>query len=313
MATFKTYSKETKGDPQSFIYDTLDSKVKNQINFIWKDFFEHKKFPLEISELTISQIFNIACREFGLDNLYSNGLFCPDEKNQLEKFIQENTDIEILLDIIHIIFTKIEFVDDWLKHNYFIDLYYTSKEAKNDLNTRFRENGIGYIFENSKILRVDNQFLHEETVSSTFNLINNVDYQNANEEYLKAHEHFKQKRNIECLNECLKAFETTMKIICYKNSWNYDKERDTSSTLINHLISNNFFKAYHESYLNSFKQILSANIPTIRNKNSGHGQGVEKKIIPDSLAKYMLYSTGAIINLIVETQNEYENLTLPLK
>jgi hypothetical protein len=43
-------------------------------------------------------------------------------------------------------------------------------------------------------------------------------FDGANEEYLKAHEHYRHRRNkeclTECLTECLKAFESTMKIIC---------------------------------------------------------------------------------------------------
>lgn len=307
MSTFKTYSQENKESPKVFIYDKLDLKLKNQINYIWKDFFYHPKFPKEISSLTINQIFKTACREFGVEELYKHPLHLFDEKIQIEKFIIENSDIEKLLDLIHIIFSKIELVDEWLKNSYFIELYFNANEAINDLNTRFRENGVGYIFENSKIIRLDNELLHKNIVTKGLNLTNNKIYQNANEEYLKANEHFKQKRNIECLNECLKSFETIMKIVCNRNSWNYNKDKDSASQLIDILIKNNFFKGYHKSYLNSFKQLLSSNVPTIRNRNSGHGQGVEKVIVPDSLARYMLYSTGAVINLIIEIQNDLEN------
>ena len=69
-------------------------------------------------------------------------------------------------------------------------------------------------------------------------------YQNANDEYISAHEHFRHGRNKECLNDCLKAFETTMKIICSKNKWEYDKDHDTASKLIKICLEKDIFPKY---------------------------------------------------------------------
>ena len=48
-------------------------------------------------------------------------------------------------------------------------------------------------------------------------------YAGANDEFLRAHEHYRHKRHKECLNECLKAFESMMKAICKKRRWPYSE------------------------------------------------------------------------------------------
>lgn len=55
--------------------------------------------------------------------------------------------------------------------------------------------------------------------------------------------------------------------------------------------------------MNAIKQLLEGSIPTVRNKNSAHGAGNTTIVVPDYLANYMLYLTGATIRLLVDTQN----------
>lgn len=153
------------------------------------------------------------------------------------------------------------------------------------------------------VFLLKNKLLHSETIRPALLLLTDPEFINANEEFLSAHEHFRYNRNKECLNECLKAFETTMKIICMKNQWSF-KESDTAKSLIKNLIDNKFLPGYHENQLSAIRQQLESTIPTIRNKNGGHGQGVRKIIVSKSLAKYMLYSTSATICLLVEIQRE---------
>ena len=47
----------------------------------------------------------------------------------------------------------------------------TVDDAVVELNTRFREHGIGYQFESNKIVRVDSQFLHQEAVKPALQLL----------------------------------------------------------------------------------------------------------------------------------------------
>ena len=56
--------------------------------------------------------------------------------------------------------------------------------------------------------------MHKQVTVPLLNLTHHKKFKGANEEYLKAHEHYRNGRNKECLTDCLKAFESAMKIIC---------------------------------------------------------------------------------------------------
>lgn len=303
MAIFDTYSKRKKGMPDVFTYDSISDKLKNQTYHIWNDFFEQSCFSNELKYLVREHIYDTICKEEGKKSLHFNGMFNDRSPiNQVESYFDELKDTDKILDVIEVTFFFIARLEKAAKEqNPYILITYSADKAIEELNYRFKENGVGYEFTNERIIRIDNKLLHKETIQPTLYLLHEPEFKNANDEFLKAHEHFRFRRNQECLNECLKSFESTMKIVCQKNDWQH-KETDSAKPLINLLLTNNFFPNYHESHLSAIRQLLEGNIPTIRNKNSGHGQGTKKIIVPDSLASYMLYITGATIRLIVETQ-----------
>lgn len=306
MSTFPTYSKGKKGQTDLFQYDTLPEKLTIQIGHIWKDFLNQQCFTSDFKQSIVKIVYDTICKEKGKKRLHFNGLYFSDDASQIEEYLQTTKETDDKLDVIDIMFFFIQKAQiAAVSHNSYIRIPYRAEEAVNDLNTRFKENGVGYQFTNDKIIRVDNELLHQETVTPALQLLHEPEYANANEEYLKAHEHLRFKRNQECLNECLKSFESTMKIICAKNKWEY-KDTDTAKPLINLLLTNTFMPTYHESYLSSLRQLLESNIPTIRNKNSGHGAGTKKRVVPDYLASYMLYVTGATIKLLIDTQNDFD-------
>lgn len=308
MSIFETYSKRMKGLPDIYKYDNIPTKLKNQIFHIWNDFFEENDFRIDLKKLTRQYIYKAIKKEEGVKVLFSGGQWTDtDPAYQVEKFFDEISSTDKILDVIEITFYNLKILEEISKEtNPYINITYPLSGAINDLNRRFRENGIGYEYVNGKIIRVDNSLLHSGTIQQTLNLLLDPDFKNVNDEFLKAHEHFRSKRNHECLNDCLKAFESTMKIICNKNGWKY-KETDTSKSLINILLSNNFLNNYHESHLSAIRQLLEGNVPMIRNKHSGHGSGIKTINIPDFLATYMLYVSGATIRFLVETQQDFKS------
>lgn len=277
----------------------------SQIFHIWNDFFYiENKFSDSFSDSAIKQLYHIICKEVGRKKLYTHPLGANvTHKKQIELYFEEQYEAGKILDLVSMIFFMIKVASDASIDGLKYTPTYSYDEAVEDLNERFRENGLGYEYVNGEIVRIDNIALHTEVVRHALNLLTDPTFENANEEYLKAHEHYRIGNNKESLNECLKAFETTMKIICSRNKWKYEKT-DTAKTLINILLSNKFLPGYNESQLNALNQQLVGTIPTVRNKNSGHGQGEVKIIVPKSLVKYMLYTTAATINLLVETQKE---------
>jgi len=151
-----------------------------------------------------------------------------------------------------------------------------------------------------KVIKRESEFLHSETTQPVLAILSDARYQGANIEFLTAHEHFRHGRFKETLNECLKAFESTMKIICHQKSWPYDQQ-DTARKLVSVCLDHGLVPTFSQQQLTSLRTLLESGVPTVRNKKSGHGQGVAVAEVPSHLARYALHLTGATILLLVES------------
>jgi AbiJ N-terminal domain 4 len=170
-----------------------------------------------------------------------------------------------------------------------------------ELNARFRENGIGYQYESGEMIRVDSQLIHAEVVKPALALLTAEEYAGANEEFLKAFEHYRKGDNKECLNECLKAFESTMKAICTKRNWPFNPT-DTAKALIEICFQSGLIPPLIQSHIGGVRAALESGIPTVRNRLSGHGQGSQVVDVPPHYASYMLHLTATTIQFLVESE-----------
>jgi len=116
---------------------------------------------------------------------------------------------------------------------------------------------------------------------------------------LKAHEHYRNGRNKECLTECLKAFESTIKIICAEKGWTFDPT-DSARKLIQICFQNLLVPTFTQNQFTSLQNLLESGIPTIRNKLGGHGQGQTPQKVDDEMTRYGLNLTGANIIFLIE-------------
>lgn len=169
------------------------------------------------------------------------------------------------------------------------------------MNERFKEHGFGYQYENGQIIRVDSQFIHSETVKPTLIVLSQPMYKGAQEEFLRAHEHYRHQRYQEAMVDCLKAYESTLKIIMKKYRWEYS-ENDTADALTGKILQKGLVPAYWLQYFKSLKNTLTAGVPTVRNKEAGHGQADELKNIPDYLVSYVLHITASVILFLVKAE-----------
>ncbi len=169
----------------------------------------------------------------------------------------------------------------------------TPDEAVDQLNARFSQHSLGYAFvDDVGLVRKDSEHLHTEAVLPALKLLHEEGFEGANDEYRSAHEHYRHERYKECLNDCLKAFESTMKTICTKRGWTYDPGRDTASALVEICIGNDLVPSF-------MKNSLLA-VATVRNKMGGHGQGPEPITVPAYFAEYLLHETATTIVFLVD-------------
>lgn len=179
----------------------------------------------------------------------------------------------------------------------------SSKDAVDKLNKRFKENGIGLDFVQGQIVRVDSTLLYIEAIKPALTLMHNAQFHGPLDEYLDAHNQYKNGDNKGAIISVAKAFESTLKIICMTNGWDIGK--GNASSLINALFTNDFLPNYYQTQLNSLKTTLEV-LPTVRNKNAGHGQGADVVEIPDFLTQYALNLAGTNITFLIKTFEEYK-------
>ena len=302
MKVYDIYSKRQKrlmGEfPDVYRYDYISKQLRVQIIHIINDAIgEHRN--LQTIE-SFQKIHDILCREHGklsLNEMSINNYIQQD----VFDFMLKTKVIEEILDIVELSFELIdrEYSDDSLRC--ITKSKITPDEAIKELNYRFREHGVGYQYESGKIIGVDSQIIHAEAVKPVLHLLGDSRFQGANEEFLKAHEHFRHGRYKECLVDCLKAFESTMKTICDIQGWIY-QPGDTAKNLINLCLQNHLIPSYLQTQFTSLKSNLESGVPTMRNKNAGHGQGSQPLTVPQHFAAYQLHITASTILFLLEAE-----------
>jgi len=213
-------------------------------------------------------------------------------------FFQE-CDTEHVLDALEVVMHLIEEAD---RHR-LLDHECNSRTVADEINTRFFQHGVGYQYESGQIIVQSNSVLHAETVTPALHLWSDPAFQGANEEFLKAHDHYRHERYQECLVDCLKTFESVMKIICDRKQWAYG-HTDTASKLIEVCLSNGLVPTFTQQQLTSLRTLLESGVPTLRNKQAGHGQGSQQHDVPSRLARFALHSTAAVVVLLVEAYQD---------
>jgi hypothetical protein len=168
--------------------------------------------------------------------------------------------------------------------------------ATDELNARFCEHGIGCQFESGHIIRADSTFTHAEIIRPALQLLAVKEFQGPNKEFLKAHENYRHGNYSGCLVECLRAFESTMKVICDKCDWAYEKDRATAQKLIKACLDGGLLPTFTEQQLTSTRMILESGSLTARNKLAGHGHGATPVPVPQHLASFGIHLLIGIEN-----------------
>jgi hypothetical protein len=286
--------------PDVYEYSQIPRPLRVQIAHILRDFFGRPTSYDSNGCIEAFQAINdLLCREYGVFALSQRVVNSIDE--QVVDFLLSVTDHEKVLDVVEISFRLLAYMLS-TSHTW----QYRVPQAKFDgavaeLNARFREHGIGYQYESGEIVRVDSQLIHAEVVKPALALLTAPEFAGANAEFLKGFEHYRKRDTKECLNECLKAFESTMKAICTKRKWPFDP-KDTASALIDICMKNGLIPQLIQSHIGGVRAALESGIPTIRNRMSGHGQGVQVVTVPEHYASYMLHLTATTIQYLVESE-----------
>lgn len=300
MGVFDLFSKrqrKARGEvPDVYVYDTLPHELRVQIVHIIQDAFGTDNYGVHYAERAYEFVKATLCREYGMFELIERP---QSNQHSVFHFFLLEKSIERALDVVELCFKVINRITEDHGYQYNTVRNIEPEDAVAELNERFREHGVGFQFESNELLRVDSEFLHAEAVKPVLTVLRGSGFQGANEEFLLAHEHYRNGRYKECLVDCLKAFESAMKSVCRLRGW-ATQPNDTAKSLIATCFANGLVPAYLDSQFTSLRSVLESGIPTLRNKNGGHGQGADPIAVPEYMARYALNLAATNILFLVD-------------
>lgn len=283
--------------PDVYVYDKLPQPLRVQIVHIVQDTFGTDHYGSHNAEKAYEFVKQTLCREYGLFELVK---YTKTDQDSVFNFFLQEESTERALDVVELCFKVISsFIADNQGYRYNTDRKIEPDEAVSELNERLKESGVGYQFESNELIRVDSDFLHAEAVKPTLTVLRGSGFKGANEEFLLAHEHYRHRRHKESLVDSLKALESTMKAICKIRGWTV-QPGDTAKALIAICLGKGLLPSYFESQFSSLRSLLESGVPTVRNKNGGHGQGPDPVVVPAYLARYALNLTATTVLFLVE-------------
>lgn len=198
MAIFDLYSKRQRrlqGEMLDvYSYDSIPEKLRVQVFYIISGSIGEGSSPYtNLSGEAYKFIHETLRKEYGVMHLTSRpGTY----KSDIMNFLLNEETTEKILDVIEVSFW---YLNNKIKPNYYIYKSNTSAsitptEAIEELNERFKENGIGYAYQSEQIIRIDSSYAHAEITKPSLALLSNDKFEGANEEFLKAHEHYRHGR-----------------------------------------------------------------------------------------------------------------------
>ena len=172
-------------------------------------------------------------------------------------------------------------------------------KAINELNERFQRAGLGYQFENHRILKLDSALIHQEIVKPTLRFISKPGFEVPSREFLEAHAHYRTGEFRDAIVHAGNAFESTLKVICDLREWPYPTGARISD-LLKVVRDKELLPSYLDTSFDQLVATLRSGLPKIRNEEGAHGRGIANRDTPPYIAAYALHLAGAKTILLSE-------------
>lgn len=307
---FDLYSKrlnEAKraGETDVYQYEDIPTRVLHQICMIMDDAIG-RFMPYEDQHRSSNEawsfIIETLAREYGTPEIALR-----DKREACRQFLLGQSDIVKKLDLIEIAFclinTYLREQANYVREDRGITL--EADDAIEELNYRLREGGIGFQFENERIMRIDSQYVHTEVVKSALSLLHTEAFSGAEDEFMSAHAHYRQGEYKDAIVDAGAAFESTMKTICDRMNWTYERGA-RASDLLKVLHRNRLFPDYLDKSFEQLLAVLKSGLPEVRNHEGSHGQGASPRRTPDHVAAYALHLAATNMVFLVNCMRELE-------
>ena len=295
-------------EPDVYQYDKIPETLRVQVCRIFDKSigsdYENTGFNRYINKLWLDSRETVT-QELGRMSLANHN----NPREDCLKFLHSEQNIEHWLDLVEILARATDLAcRKYLPYKRSsMGITQTPTDAIEELNFRFREARLGYQYENGQIIRIDNQLIHAEVTKPALQLLSDPRFKGAEEEFLKAHEHYRVRNYKDCNTNALNAFESTLKAICDLKGWSYNASKDVASELLKVVRNEKLLPDYLDRSFDQLIATLKSGLPEVRNKAGGHGQGAKPKQTPDYIAAYALHLTAANIVLLIRAFQDTEN------
>ncbi len=294
MALPMLYSRRKRAAQQKgdvYQYDVMSPKLRQQILFIfeyWNELLQAYGNNYPISTPIVAEM----KKELGLPKLCS---YPQSDHHEFKEWFLEHDELDDLLDAIEIGVMMAEYHAN--------DRHDNSKQIVKDgiseINARALEDGFGFQIDDSQIMQIDTKFTHLEITIPALYLLNDSIYSGANREFRQAFEEYKSGNYDDCIHDCCNAFESVLKVILTQKNWEFNST-DSARKLLAIAFDNKLIPLYMQNEFNGLRAIFESGVPTVRNKEAGHGTGVNPRNIPKFIASFQLHQTAAAIILLAE-------------
>ena len=177
-----------------------------------------------------------------------------------------------------------------------------------EINERFLRAGVGYQFENGRIIRVDSQYVHAEVVKEALRLLCEPEFATANDEFMTAHRHLREEKLRDCNTAALRATENVLKVICDARGWP-SQPGDNFERLLAIVQNEGLFPDYLGGYFANLIGAMKAGGPKIRDRQGGHGPALGDEPVPDHIGAFALHLTAANIVMLVKAYRALSSMS----
>ena len=139
---------------------------------------------------------------------------------------------------------------------------------------RFQRAGVGYRYERGKIIRVDSELIHSESVKPALGYLSEPGFEGPREEFLNAHSHYRAGENKDAITDANNAFESTLRAVCDLRGWPYESGAPARA-LLGILRVNGLLPDYLDNSFDQLAATLHSGLPQVRHNEGGHGQGAD--------------------------------------
>ncbi len=299
---FSSRQKQNSPAEDVWEYDRIPNVLRVQVSNIVSGALGDAEYRGRDPEEAYRAIVRAVAHEHGRARLAGNWYL--DASEELHECLRNETDLLVWLDCVELTFRVIE---NWQRkfddHDREMSgITISADDAVDEINERFRRAGFGYRYEDGRVMRIDNDLMHQEVTLPALRLLRDPRFAGADEEFRAAHAHYRAGENKDCAVcavDALNAVESTMKTICDLKGWPYPKGA-RANDLVKILRQNGLFPDFAEQSFDQLVATLKSGLPTVRNENGGHGQGAVPVAVPTYIATYALNLAATNILLLME-------------